>query len=82
MFGLEYSMSHTISVQQAAQNLPELIGSLGPGDEILLTQNDRAVARITPSGPARRRKPGGCKGMLIINAEDDDHLADFKEYMP
>ena len=29
-----------------------------------------------------RPVPGRCKGMLTIVAEDDEHLEDFKEYMP
>jgi hypothetical protein len=32
--------------------------------------------------PTRRwRKPGNCKGMLTIAADDNEHLKDFEEYM-
>lgn len=76
-------MSGTISVQQASGRLGELLGSLGPGDEIVLTENDEPVAKIVPArAAAGSRRPGSCKGMLVINAEDDEHLSDFKEYMP
>jgi len=30
----------------------------------------------------RRRRPGSAKGKLTILSEDDEHLQDFKEYMP
>ena len=30
----------------------------------------------------RRRKPGSAKGILRVLSEDDEHLDDFKEYMP
>jgi hypothetical protein len=30
----------------------------------------------------RRPMPGRAKGMLTILTEDDEHLDDFKEYMP
>ena len=33
--------------------------------------------RSTETGPV----PGRAKGMLTILAEDDEHLADFREYM-
>jgi prevent-host-death family protein len=76
-------MSHTVTIEQAADNLAKLISSMGPGDEIVLTQNSRPVAKIIPSKKLRRqRHPGSCKGMLIIRQEDDEHLKDFVEYMP
>ena len=28
------------------------------------------------------RQPGSAKGILQVLSEDDDHLNDFKEYMP
>ena len=76
-------MSHQVSIEQAAAHLAELVSSMGPGDEIVLTQNSRPVAKIIPSrtGP-RHRQPGSCKGMLIIREDDDGHLNDFKDYMP
>ncbi len=73
-------MSHSVSIEQAAAKLAELVGMLKPGDEIVLTEHDRPVARIVPSPRNRvHRKPGSCKGMLIIHQE---HLRDFAEYMP
>ena len=30
----------------------------------------------------KRRQPGSAKGRLTILSDDEDHLADFKEYMP
>ncbi len=32
--------------------------------------------------PRKIRQPGSAKGMLQVLAEDDEHLADFREYMP
>jgi len=56
---------------------------LKPGDEIVLTDHDQPIARILPSDRRGvRRKPGNCKGMLIIRQEDDEHLKHFSEYMP
>lgn len=30
----------------------------------------------------RRRIPGSAKGKLMVLAEDDEHLQDFRDYMP
>ena len=35
-------------------------------------------AEITP----KKRQPGSAKGILQVLSEDDEHLDDFKEYMP
>ena len=48
-------------------------------------RNDSRADR-TPSAITAPRKswpchPGTAKGILTILAEDDDHLADFQEYM-
>jgi len=32
--------------------------------------------------PKKRRQPGSAKGILKVLSEDDEHLDDFKEYMP
>jgi antitoxin (DNA-binding transcriptional repressor) of toxin-antitoxin stability system len=76
-------MSHDVPIEQAAAKLAELVGALRPGDEIVLTEHDQPVARILPSRPAPTyRRPGNCKGMLVIRQEDEEHLTDFGEYMP
>ena len=75
-------MSYTMPIEQAAAKLAELVGKMSPGDEIVLTSENLPVARIIPStAKSPRRQPGNCKGMLVVNQEDDDHLRDFSEYM-
>jgi len=70
-------------VEQAEGHLTEIIDKLSPGEEIVLTRNDKPVAKlIGTSGEKPRPLPGRGKGMLTILAEDDDHLKDFAEYMP
>jgi antitoxin (DNA-binding transcriptional repressor) of toxin-antitoxin stability system len=76
-------MSNSIPIEQAATRLAELVVNLKPGDEIVLTEHDRPVARILPSqSKSVSRKAGNCKGMLIVHQDDDDHLKDFEGYMP
>lgn len=76
-------MSRTIPLQQASSQLGELVRSLGPGDEIVLTdEQNEPVARIVPSSAPVKRQAGRWKGMLTVVEDDDEHLADFKDYMP
>jgi antitoxin (DNA-binding transcriptional repressor) of toxin-antitoxin stability system len=74
----------TITIEDAQAKLPELIGGLSKGDELVITQEGRIVARIVGERLERRepRVPGLAKGMLTIVSDDDDHLEDFAEYMP
>ena len=47
------------------------------------TSSSGTVAKLVASRAEKPRPlPGRCKGMLTIVAEDDEHLEDFKEYMP
>jgi antitoxin (DNA-binding transcriptional repressor) of toxin-antitoxin stability system len=73
----------TVSIEQAQTQLAGLIAGLKPGEAILITQQDRPVARLIgePSGGVSRR-PGSAIGRLTIVEEDDSHLDDFREYMP
>ncbi len=44
------------------------------------------IRRLIYSDPTRRvrkpRQPGSAKGKLVILADDNEHLKDFREYMP
>jgi antitoxin (DNA-binding transcriptional repressor) of toxin-antitoxin stability system len=78
------AMSLTISIEQASAQLSGLVRALGPNDVIVLTDNDKPVAKIVPNGSttANKRVPGKCKGMLeIIDDSDDVILEEFAEYM-
>lgn len=73
-----------ISIDEAQAKLPELIDKLSPGEEVVITRNHQPVAKLVgEQAPARKpRQPGSAKGKLLILAEDEDHLENFKEYMP
>jgi antitoxin (DNA-binding transcriptional repressor) of toxin-antitoxin stability system len=77
-------MMSTITIEEAQANLPEIIEELSPGEELIITRNDQPVAKLVGQQPPTRkpRQPGSAKGKLIILAEDDEHLENFKEYMP
>jgi antitoxin (DNA-binding transcriptional repressor) of toxin-antitoxin stability system len=74
----------TVTVEEAQTKLSELIEGLTPGEEIVITRNERPIARlIGESPPARRpRQPGSARDKILYMAEDfDAPLDDFKEYM-
>ena len=64
-------------------SLPELVHRLLPGEEIVITENDRPVAKITKAAePAPARKLGTMAGSVLFMAPDfDAPLDDFQEYM-
>jgi antitoxin (DNA-binding transcriptional repressor) of toxin-antitoxin stability system len=74
----------TISIEQAQADLAGLIARMGPGEECLITQRGRTVARLVAeqAGTRQRRRAGSAVGKLTVVEEDDAHLDDFKEYMP
>jgi antitoxin (DNA-binding transcriptional repressor) of toxin-antitoxin stability system len=73
-----------IPLEEAQSRLSELIAGLRPGEELQITHDDQPVARLVAESPRRRepRKPGSAVGRLVILSDDDEHLKDFKDYMP
>jgi antitoxin (DNA-binding transcriptional repressor) of toxin-antitoxin stability system len=74
----------TLPISLVGAELPALITQLRPGEEIVLVDGEKPVARVTPVGQTtgrQKRMLGSAKGILRIISEDDDHLADFAEYM-
>lgn len=72
----------TVSIEQAQLKLAELVNRTRGGEEIVITQNGRSVAKIVADpGQAITPKLGFAKGKLRIISEDEDHLKDFAEYM-
>jgi antitoxin (DNA-binding transcriptional repressor) of toxin-antitoxin stability system len=73
----------TVTIEEAQAQVPWSIERLQPGEEILITRDQKPVARLTAEGLPKRapRRPGNCQGMITIVAEDDEHLKDFAEYM-
>jgi antitoxin (DNA-binding transcriptional repressor) of toxin-antitoxin stability system len=78
----------TVTLEEAANRLSELIHGLSPGEELVITENDQPVARLTGTTPESdadtpRRQSGTLRGTVLYMAEDfDAPLEEFKEYMP
>ena len=74
----------SVTIEEAQAKLTDLIHQLTPGEEVVITENNRPVAKlVSEPAPVRQRpQPGLASGMLTIIAEDEEHLKDFAEYMP
>ncbi len=73
--GKETTMSTTITVEEAQATLKELIHRLTPGEEVVITENQRPVAKLVseqPQKPGQRPPPGLGKGMITFIAPDFD----------
>ncbi len=76
-------MLENITLEEAQSSLSELIDRLKPGAEIVITRNNQPVAALhLPASISPQPRFGSCRGALTILAEDDEHLQDFKDYMP
>lgn len=79
-------MQTIIALEDLKMTLPELLDSLTPGNEVILTRNQQPVAKLVSeeAKPVLKHRPGPgiCKGMITFIAPDFDAPLDcMKEYM-
>ncbi|HEX3150133.1 MAG TPA: hypothetical protein VHR66_18795 [Gemmataceae bacterium] len=79
-------MSAIITLDQAQIQLKDLVRQLGPGDELVITENERPVAKLVGEGikgqKGPRPGPGLLRGSVTYMAPDfDEPLEDMREYM-
>lgn len=76
----------SVTLQDDRATLPDLIHRLLPGETVVISENDRPIARLVSELPAadsgRRPPPGLGNGCMTILSDDDEHLKDFAEYIP
>ncbi len=66
------------SVAAAKARFSELVQRAMLGEEVVVTKENKAVVRIVPIKPAKR-KPGTGKGIWMA-PDFDEPLEDFREY--
>jgi antitoxin (DNA-binding transcriptional repressor) of toxin-antitoxin stability system len=75
----------TVTLEEAQNHLAEIIEKLPPGEEIVLTRDEKPVATIkaTPLPSRETPKLGTLKGTILYIAPDLDDIPEgFEEYMP
>ena len=73
----------TVTLEEAQSRLAEIIEKLMPGQEVVVTRGNKAVAKLSGTpGEEPSPVPGRGRGMLTVLAEDEEHLDDFAESMP
>ena len=75
----------TITVEEAQIHLAEIIKKISPGEEIIITRDDKAVAAlraISSATPPKQRQFGTLKGSVLYIAPDFDAIPEgFEEYV-
>jgi antitoxin (DNA-binding transcriptional repressor) of toxin-antitoxin stability system len=75
----------TMPLEQAEGHLAEIIERLAPGEELVLTRDDKPVATLKASPPPSRkpRQLGTLKGSVLYIAPDFDDIPEgFEDYLP
>jgi prevent-host-death family protein len=74
----------TISLEDAKAHLDELIERLQPGEAVIITRDEKPIARLIGAEEAPRpaRRLGTLRGTVLSIAPDfDAPLEDFREHM-
>lgn len=75
----------TVTIKEAQAMLPDLIHRLTSGEEVVITEDDRPVAKLVatphPELPKKLRQFGTLHGTVLSMEHFDDPLDDFAEYM-
>ncbi len=71
--------SISVSMDIAQRELPNLMTDIILGNDVVITQGRKRVARIIPFESGKKKKPvfGSAKGMLEISDDFDAPLPDF-----
>lgn len=69
-------MARTVTIDEARANLAHFAKKAAEGEEVILTEGGRPVARLAPvvERTGRRRQPGSMRGMIWIADDFDDPL--------
>jgi|GEM_PF-374512 antitoxin (DNA-binding transcriptional repressor) of toxin-antitoxin stability system len=81
----EIAMSLIVTIDEAQANFKDIVHRLAPGDEIIITENQQAIARIVSEQTRevkQRPAPGMFPESIVYMPPDfDAPLEEFKEYM-
>ena len=72
-----------ITLAEASLHLPELIEAAINGEEIIITKDEKPVAKLTSVVTVEKRPPlfGSAKDLISKSEDFEAPLEDFKDYM-
>ena len=70
-----------IDIKQAGIRFENLVEQASRGQEVVITKNDRPLARLCSASGKRQRQFGSIKGAIWMSDDFDEPLEDFQEYM-
>ncbi|MEO8211332.1 MAG: type II toxin-antitoxin system prevent-host-death family antitoxin [bacterium] len=72
-----------IPLDKIKENIIEVIGKASNGEEVIVTQNDYPIVKITSAKKKQKAVFGSGKDKIIFISEDFDSTPEeFKEYQP
>lgn len=72
-----------VELNEAKAHLPDLVEAAQNGEEVIITKENRPVAKIVPINSEQRPHPqfGSARGMVQMADDFDAPLEEFREYM-
>ncbi len=70
-----------VELEDAKEHLAELVEQAAQGEDVVITRNNRPLARIVPIRSRGPRQFGSAKGLIEIAEDFDAPLEDFRDYM-
>jgi prevent-host-death family protein len=71
-----------VNLVEAQNRLPELIVAAAQGEDVVITRDERPVAKLVAvQQPKPRPRFGSAKGLITMADDFDAPLDDFREYM-
>ncbi|MEB3293321.1 MAG: DUF2281 domain-containing protein [Synechococcales bacterium] len=71
-----------VDIAEAKAQIEDLLQSALSGEEIIITQNQQPILKLTQFlQPPKQRQRGSAKGQIWISPDFDEPLEDFREYM-
>jgi antitoxin (DNA-binding transcriptional repressor) of toxin-antitoxin stability system len=74
----------SVTIEEAQSRLPDLIESLAPGEELVITKDQQPVAKLAKESvpaPPNKRRAGSAAGQVWMAPDFDEPLEEFREYM-
>ena len=68
-----------VNVHEVKAQLSRLLELVGNGEEVILVNAGKPVARLTSYVPPERRQPGSAAGLVTIGPDFDAPLPEFGE---